>query len=309
MLRLRARDGAAFVMEMDDVKAAVEGAGADGPDMRRALTFRMAMQSEIGMPEDRVRLLTRPEAGALADRVQSAAVEDRAAKVAEVQDLYGPMFGRAMKELTQAGLDPRLRALAGARDNPALARTLAEAIEAGGAEVEMDAAKTREIRDGVRDGTADAASTAEPGDGLGAGAFVFGDDVDDVRIGALQPGNALRGGGLGGGVGRQQTAAHLFQDRPGEDAGGARVIVLEAGALVRVHGFQGIGEAGVVVVHRLAPFRGAGPWVPVAAVAAAVRFHVPLAFADGRGAPGEHRRDRLDAPVPRGVLGAPGLRA
>ncbi len=55
MLNLRARDGAAFVMEMGDVKAAVEGAGADGPDLRRALTFRMAMQSEIGIPEDRVR--------------------------------------------------------------------------------------------------------------------------------------------------------------------------------------------------------------------------------------------------------------
>ena len=101
MLRLRDRDGAAFVMEMGDVKAAVEGAGADGPDRRRALKFRMAMQADIGMPEDRVRLLTRAEAGALADQVQSAAVEDRAAKVAGLQDLYGPLFGRAMKELIQ----------------------------------------------------------------------------------------------------------------------------------------------------------------------------------------------------------------
>ena len=63
----------------------------------------------------------------------------------------------------QAGLDSRLRVLAGARDTPALARTLARAIEAGGAEVEKDAAKTREIRDGVRDAATDAASTAEPG--------------------------------------------------------------------------------------------------------------------------------------------------
>ncbi len=47
MLNVRARDGAAFVMEMGDVKAAVEGAGADGPDRRRALTFRMAMQADI----------------------------------------------------------------------------------------------------------------------------------------------------------------------------------------------------------------------------------------------------------------------
>ncbi len=33
MLNVRARDGAAFVMEMGDVRAAVEGAGADGPDL------------------------------------------------------------------------------------------------------------------------------------------------------------------------------------------------------------------------------------------------------------------------------------
>ena len=150
MLRLRDRDGAAFVMEMGDVKAALEGAGADGPDLRRALTFRMAMQSEIGMPEDRVRLLTRAEAGALASEVQSAAVEDKAAKVAGLQDLYGPLFGRAMKELTQAGLDPRLRALAGARDNPALARTIAKALEPGGAgpEQALDPAASQEVRAG-----------------------------------------------------------------------------------------------------------------------------------------------------------------
>ncbi len=160
MLNLRARDGAAFVMEMGDVKAVVEGAGADGPDRRRALTFRMAMQADIGMAEDRVRLLTRPEAGALADRVQSAAVEDRAAKVAEVQDLYGPMFGRAMKELTQAGLDPRLRALAGARDNPALARTLAKALEPGGdgPEKDLDPAVVKDVRGRLSDATAEAAT-------------------------------------------------------------------------------------------------------------------------------------------------------
>ncbi len=64
MLRLRDRDGAAFVMEMGDVKAAFERAGDDGPDLRRALKLRMAMQAGIGMPEDRVRLLTSAEAGA-----------------------------------------------------------------------------------------------------------------------------------------------------------------------------------------------------------------------------------------------------
>ncbi|MCH7958424.1 MAG: hypothetical protein IIB63_12815, partial [Proteobacteria bacterium] len=90
MLNVRARDGAAVVMEIPDVRAAVEGAGTDGPDMRRALKFRMAMQAEIGIPEDRVRLLTRAEAGALASEVQSAAVGDRAAKVAGLQALHGP---------------------------------------------------------------------------------------------------------------------------------------------------------------------------------------------------------------------------
>ena len=64
MLNVRARDGAALVMEMGDVKAAFERAGDDGPDRRRALKFRMAMQTDIGMPEDRVRLLTRAEAEA-----------------------------------------------------------------------------------------------------------------------------------------------------------------------------------------------------------------------------------------------------
>ena len=66
MLNVRARDGAAFVMKMADVKAAVEGAGTDGPDLRRALKFRRAMQADIGMPVDRIRLLTRAEAGTLA---------------------------------------------------------------------------------------------------------------------------------------------------------------------------------------------------------------------------------------------------
>ncbi len=63
ILNVRARDGAAVVMEIPDVRAAVEGAGTDGPDLRRALKFRMAMQADIGIPEDRVRLLTRAEAG------------------------------------------------------------------------------------------------------------------------------------------------------------------------------------------------------------------------------------------------------
>ncbi len=51
MLNVRARDGAA--MEMGDVKPAVEGAGADGPDLRRALRFRMAMQAGIGVSATR----------------------------------------------------------------------------------------------------------------------------------------------------------------------------------------------------------------------------------------------------------------
>ena len=83
------------------------------------------MQADVGVPEDRVRLLTRTEAGALADQAQSAAVEERAAKVAGLQDFYGPLLGRAMKELSEAGLDPRLRALAWVRHTPALARRLA----------------------------------------------------------------------------------------------------------------------------------------------------------------------------------------
>ncbi len=53
MLNVRARDGAAFVMEMADVRAAMEGAGADGPDLRRALKFRMAMQANIGVSATR----------------------------------------------------------------------------------------------------------------------------------------------------------------------------------------------------------------------------------------------------------------
>ena len=64
MLKLRARDGAAFVMETGNVRAAVERAGDDRPSLRRALKFRMAMQTDIGNPEDRLRLLTRAEAGA-----------------------------------------------------------------------------------------------------------------------------------------------------------------------------------------------------------------------------------------------------
>ena len=187
MLKLRARDGAAIVMEMADVRAAVEGAGADGPDLRRALKFRMAMQADIGMPEDRVRVLTRAEAGALAGRVQSAAVEDRAAKVAEVQDLYGPLFGRAMKELSGEGLDPRYRALAGARDNPALAHTLAGDMETNVAELAkgLDPAAVKDLRERLRDGTAEAASTAPPGgktaEGIEAIRSVAGDLVHRHR--------------------------------------------------------------------------------------------------------------------------------
>ena len=182
LLNVRARDGAAVVMEMGDVKAAFERAGDDGPSLRRALKFRMAMQADIGMPEDRVRLLTRAEAGALASEVQSAATQDKAAKVAGLQDLYGPLFGRAMKELSQAGLNPRYRALAGARDNPVLARTLAEAIEAGGAEVEKDAAKTQEIRDGVRDAAADTASTAQPGGETAEGIEAIRSAAEDLGV-------------------------------------------------------------------------------------------------------------------------------
>ena len=165
MLKLRARDGAAFVMEMADVKAAVEGAGADGPDLRRALKFRMAMQSEIGMPEYRVRLLTRAEAGALASEVQSAATQDKAAKVAGLQDHYGPLFGRAMTELSDEGLDPRHRALAWARHTPALARTIAQTLEPGvdGPEKDLDAAVVKDVRDRLSDATAEAASAALPG--------------------------------------------------------------------------------------------------------------------------------------------------
>ena len=165
MLKLRARDGAAFVMEIGGVRTAFERAGDDGPDLRRALKFRMAMQADIGMPEDRVRLLTRAEAGALAGQVQSAAVEDRAARVAGLQDRYGPLFGRAMTELSQAGLDPRHRALAWARHTPALARAIAQTLEPGGdgPEKDLDPAVVKDVRGRLRDATAEAASAAPPG--------------------------------------------------------------------------------------------------------------------------------------------------
>ena len=39
MLKLRARDGAALVVETGNVRAAVERAGDDGPDLRRAPRF------------------------------------------------------------------------------------------------------------------------------------------------------------------------------------------------------------------------------------------------------------------------------
>ncbi len=45
-----------------------------------------------------------------------------------MQGLYGPLFGRAMKQLSDEGLDPRFQVLAVARDNPSLARTLAQVI-------------------------------------------------------------------------------------------------------------------------------------------------------------------------------------
>ncbi len=61
----------------------------------------MAMQADIGVPEDRVRLLTRAEAGALADQVRSARPEDKAAKVAEVQDPTAPASDRDQDD--QAG--------------------------------------------------------------------------------------------------------------------------------------------------------------------------------------------------------------
>ncbi len=53
MLNERARDGAAFVMEIPDVRAAFERAGDDGPDLRRALRFQIAMPAGIGLPETR----------------------------------------------------------------------------------------------------------------------------------------------------------------------------------------------------------------------------------------------------------------
>ena len=237
MLNLRARDGAAFVMEIGDVRAAFERAGADGPHLRRALKFRMAMQADIGMPEDRVRLLTRAEAGALAGQVQSAAVEDRAAKVAELQDLYGPLFGRAMTELSEAGLDPRHRALAWARHTPALARTIAKALEPGGAgpEQTFDPAGSQEVRGRLRDLTADARPDAKPegerADGIDAilsaaealgveylrqtgrveesaaraAAFANG-AIEDARLAAADGGNDQRAGGKGSG--EDDTAAN-----------------------------------------------------------------------------------------------------
>jgi hypothetical protein len=165
MLNVRARDGAAFVMEMGDVKAAFERAGDDGPSLRRALKFRMAIQSEIGIPGDHVRLLTRAEAGALASEVQSAGTQDKAAKVAGLQDLYGPLFGRAMKELSEAGLDPRFQVLAMARDNPALARAIAQVIGTEHAELEkgLDGAAVKDLRRRLRDLAPDGRSAAGPG--------------------------------------------------------------------------------------------------------------------------------------------------
>ncbi len=53
MLKLRARDGATLVVETGNLRAAVERAGDDGPDLRRALKFRMAMQAGIGLPANR----------------------------------------------------------------------------------------------------------------------------------------------------------------------------------------------------------------------------------------------------------------
>ena len=241
MLNVRARDGAAFVMEIPDVRAAFERAGDDGPDLRRALKFRMAMQSEIGMPEYRVRLLTRAEAGALASEVQSAATQDKAAKVAGLQDHYGPLFGRAMTELSDEGLDPRHRALAWARHTPALARTIAQTLEPGvdGPEKDLDAAVVKDVRDRLSDATAEDIKAVlsvaedlvlrylrETGDveESAARTAVFANSaIEEILIATADGGNDQRAGGTGDGKAPDSSRTDQEGDggksRPDDTAG------------------------------------------------------------------------------------------
>lgn len=57
----------------------------------------MSWKANIGATGDHVRPLTRPEAGALAAEIQSAKPEDKAARIAGLQDLYGARFENGVR--------------------------------------------------------------------------------------------------------------------------------------------------------------------------------------------------------------------
>lgn len=169
MLQTRTADPAGYAMAIPHVAKAFAAVGDDPTALQRAVRVRQDAQADMGLPAVARRPLAQAEAEGLAVQIQSASAEDRPAVMAQISESYGPLMPEVMGQLAEEGLDARYQVLASLVGKPALAQTVAQAIDTGSAELAkgLDTAAVKDIKTGVREELADFARTIELGDFTG----------------------------------------------------------------------------------------------------------------------------------------------
>lgn len=203
--KARAEDPAAFVMGIEPVRESVTAAqqlaaAADEEErpaattvFQQALRTRLAMQTEIGVPEVSRRVLTKAEASGITAQIMSADAEEKAGAILGLQQTYGSFFPRVMQELDAAGLDRKHQALAVVAGDPVVAPRLAEVIRVGGSELAkgLDRTQVTTTRTTVTTLLAEWAGAVDAGDPTGARAPQINETVaviQDLAVANLRSG-------------------------------------------------------------------------------------------------------------------------
>ncbi len=123
---LRARLHKNLTALVEDPAAYVAG----DPNVR-SVHDSLAMQSYLGVPEYRQRVMSKAEASETVMQVNALPPRERPAALAQLQEQTGPNFDLAFRQLVDEGLDPSTQIQASVLDDPVALDQISEAAAAG----------------------------------------------------------------------------------------------------------------------------------------------------------------------------------
>ena len=157
VLSLRQQDAASAALQDPSVRKAYQIAGGsvegtatapNDPELLQAAVNRsLAVQEALGIAPQFRRILTRPQAKAIVQELESGPVEDAAPRMRALQETYGVHFQRMLKDLHAEGLSPGTQLLALVADDIVLSPRLAQVLRMEEKELQagLDAVALREV--------------------------------------------------------------------------------------------------------------------------------------------------------------------